>query len=138
MNVCSYNILEVNKMYISDHVINNMEETLKIASDATRLKILFCLLEESDVHSPSDCGCGNPSCHCGDEARSLIEKSVNDIALQIGCSQSLTSHQLKVLKDGNFVKSRKDGTRIYYSLKDAHVREIIKITYEHVTEDEHE
>ena len=125
-------------MYISDHVINNMEETLKIASDATRLKILFCLLEELDVHSPSDCGCGNPSCHCADEARSLIEKSVNDIALQIGCSQSLTSHQLKVLKDGNFVKSRKDGTRIYYSLKDAHVREIIKITYEHVTEDDHE
>ena len=125
-------------MYISDHVINKMEETLKIASDATRLKILFCLLEELDAHSPSDCGCGNPGCHCADEARSLIEKSVNDIALQIGCSQSLTSHQLKVLKDGNFVKSRKDGTRIYYSLKDAHVREIIKITYEHVTEDEHE
>ena len=125
-------------MYISDNVINKMEETLKIASDATRLKILFCLLEEFDVHSPSDCGCGSPSCHCGDENRPLIEKCVSEIALQVGCSQSLVSHQLKVLKDGNFVKARKDSTRIYYSLKDAHVREIIKITYEHVTEDDYE
>ena len=125
-------------MYISDRVINEMEETLKIASDATRLKILFTLLEESDVNSPSDCGCGNPSCHCADEKRQLIEKCVNDIAVQINSSQSLVSHQLKVLKDGHFVKSRKEGTRIYYSLKDAHVREIIKITYEHVTEEDHE
>ena len=125
-------------MYVNDYVINKMEDTLKIASDATRLKILFCLLEELDVNSPSDCGCGSDSCHCADEARPLIEKCVNDIALQIGSSQSLVSHQLKVLKDGNFVKARKEGTRIYYSLKDAHVREIIKITYEHVLEDEHE
>lgn len=123
-------------MYTNDKVINKMEETLKIASDATRLKILFCLLEELDINSPSDCGCGSDSCHIGDESRPLIEKCVNDIAQQVGCSQSLVSHQLKVLKDGNFVKSRKDKTRIYYSLKDAHVREIIKITYEHVLEDE--
>lgn len=125
-------------MYISDNVINKMEDTLKIASDATRLKILFCLLEEFDVHAPSDCGCGSSSCHCADEKRPFIEKCVNDIAIQTGSSQSLVSHQLKVLKDGNFVKARKEGTRIYYSLKDAHVREIIKITYEHVIEDDYE
>ncbi len=138
MNERSYNIIEVSSMNIKDQVINRMENTLKIASDATRLKILFCLLDESDVHAPSDCGCGNPGCHCGDESRPFIEKCVNDIALEVGCSQSLISHQLKVLKDGNFVKSRKEKTRIYYSLKDAHVREIIKITHEHVTEDDYE
>ena len=138
MNERSYNIIEVSSMTIKNQVINKMEETLKIASDATRLKILFCLLEESDVKAPSDCGCGNPACHCGDESRPFIEKCVNDIALEVNCSQSLVSHQLKVLKDGNFVKSRKEKTRIYYSLKDAHVREIIKITFEHVTEDDHE
>ena len=115
-------------MYINDNVINQMQDTLKIAADATRIKILSCLLDEL----------GNKKHHCSldhEEAEEvLLEKCVNDIALQIGASQSLVSHQLKVLKDGDFVKSRKEGTKIYYSLKDEHVREIIQITYEHVLE----
>ena len=98
-------------MEVKEHVINKMQDTLKIAADATRLKIMFCLLKE--------------------------EKCVNDIALEINASQSLVSHQLKVLKDGEFVKSRKEGTKIYYSLKDEHVRHIMEITLEHVLEDEH-
>ena len=97
-------------MDVKSHVINKMQDTLKIAADATRLKIMFCLLEE--------------------------EKCVNDIAGEINASQSLVSHQLKVLKDGEFVKSRKEGTKIYYSLKDEHVRQIMEITLEHVLEDE--
>ena len=121
MNECSYNIIEVNSMYINEKVINKMQDTLKLAGDATRLKILFCLLDESDK-APSF-------------KEKFIEKCVNDIAAQVGCSQSLVSHQLKVLKDGNFVKCKKEGTKIYYSLKDEHVREIVKITYEHVLED---
>ncbi len=108
-------------MYINDKVINKMQDTLKIASDATRLKILFSLLNELDNSG---------------ESSHFVEKCVNDIALQIGASQSLVSHQLKVLKDGGFVKSNKVGTKIYYSLKDEHVQQIMKITYDHVLEDE--
>ena len=108
-------------MYINDSVITKMQNTLKLAGDATRLKILSSLLNELDTNEP---------------CTHFIEKCVNDIALQIGCSQSLVSHQLKVLKDGGFVKARKDGTKIYYSLKDEHVREIMQITYEHVLEEE--
>lgn len=106
-------------MYANDKIVNKMQDTLKIASDATRLKILFCLLNEFDENSEDK----------------LIEKCVNDIALQVGASQSLISHQLKVLKDGGFVKSNKVGTKIYYSLKDEHVLQIMRITYEHVLED---
>ena len=105
-------------MYVNEKAIELMENTLKIAADKTRLKILFSLLEEIDSVK---------------EGRE-IEKCVNDIASQIGASQSLVSHQLKVLKDGDFVKTRKDGTKIYYSLADEHVREIVRITYEHVME----
>lgn len=119
MNNCSYNISEDKLMYINDKVIDQMQDTLKIAGDATRLKIMICLLDEFDKN------------HKNSEE---IEKSVNEIAYQIGASQSLVSHQLKVLKDGDFIKSRKEGTKIFYSLKDEHVREIIKITYEHVLE----
>ena len=105
-------------MYINEKALENMEETLKIAADKTRLKILFSLLEEIDSVK---------------EGRE-VEKCVNDISHQIGASQSLVSHQLKVLKEGDFVKMRKDGTKIYYSLSDEHVREIIRVTYEHVME----
>ncbi len=108
-------------MYTNEKIINKMQDTLKIAADATRLKILFCLLDELDSRNSEG---------------TLVEKCVNDIALQVGCSQSLVSHQLKVLKDGGFVKSNKVGTKIYYSLKDEHVRQIMHITYEHVLEDE--
>ena len=106
-------------MYINDKTIEEMQNTLKIAGDATRLKIMLCLLNEFDSKHNSSLE---------------IEKSVNEISLQIGASQSLVSHQLKVLKDGDFLKSRKEGTKIFYSLKDEHVREIIKITFEHVLE----
>ena len=105
-------------MFINDKVITKMEETLKISADSTRLKILFCLIEESS-----------------DSSHQFVEKCVNDIAIQVGCSQSLVSHQLKVLKDGGFLKSNKVGTKIYYSLKDEHVHQIMRITLEHVLED---
>jgi len=102
-------------MTVNEIALEKMENTLKIASDKTRLKILFCLLENV-------------------EASKEVEKCVNDIALEINASQSLVSHQLKVLKDGDFVKMRKEGTKIYYSLADEHVREIVSITLEHVME----
>ena len=109
-------------MYINDNVIAKMENTLKLAGDSTRLKILFCLLSELDSSEV--------------DSSHFIEKCVNDIDAQVGCSQSLVSHQLKVLKDGNFVKCKKEATKIYYSLKDEHVRQIMEITLEHVLEDE--
>lgn len=109
-------------MFINEQVIIQMQEVLKVAADSTRIKIMSCLLDEFDVTSEND------------KPTKLVEKCVNDIALQIGASQSLVSHQLKVLKEGDFVKSNKIGTKIYYSLKDEHVREILKITYEHVLE----
>ena len=122
MNSHSYNItVRRPYMYINDLTVENMENTLKVAGDKTRIKILFTLLDEFDVSS--------------DNNSHLIEKCVNDIAKQINASQSLVSHQLKVLKESNFVKIRKEGTKVYYSLKDEHVREIIKITYEHVIEE---
>lgn len=96
----------------SEKIIDAMEETLNIASDSTRLKILYSLL-------PSK---GNS------------EKSVSDIIKDIGASQSLVSHQLRVLKDADLIGSRKEGTRVYYYLKDEHVYELIKVVYEHVCE----
>lgn len=64
----------------------------------------------------------------------MIEKSVSEIVVATGCSQSLISHQLKVLRDNDIVKTRRDGLKIYYSLKDGHIKELLDLTLEHVEE----
>ena len=114
--------------------IKKMESLLVTASDATRLKIMLALLDDSLCH------CG----HCEDEHNCssctsldcMIEKCVNDIASEIEASQSLVSHQLKVLKDAELVGTRKERTKVYYSLKDKHVRMLLGVAFDHVMEDE--
>ena len=119
---------------VKNNVIKKMESLLETASDATRLKIMLALLDDSLCH------CGHceekhncSSCHSLD---CMIEKCVNDIASEIGASQSLVSHQLRVLKDADLVGTRKEKTKVYYSLKDKHVRLLLGVAYEHVMEEE--
>ena len=111
--------------------LNKMSQFLKTASDPTRLKIMLSLLDDGQCH----CGCsaiGDCSkCKC---LSCMIEKRVSDIVLEINESQSLVSHQLKTLKEADFVKDRKEGTSIYYSLKDGHVKELLSVVKEHVEE----
>ena len=119
---------------IKETTIQKMEKLLETASDKTRLKIMLALLDDSLCH------CG----HCEEEHNCsacstldcMIEKCVNDIANEISASQSLVSHQLKVLKDAELVGTRKEGTKVYYSLKDKHVRMLLGVAYDHVMEDE--
>lgn len=93
----------------SDETIDKMEDLLNIASDSTRLKILYAI---SDT-----------------------EKSVNEIVDAVGASQSLVSHQLQVLRKAHLVSTRKNGTHVYYSLDDDHVNRLLTLVYEHVNED---
>lgn len=111
--------------------IKKMESLLETASDATRLKIMFALLDDDQCACGGEHECG--SCHALD---CMIEKCVNDIANEIGASQSLVSHQLKVLKDADLVSTRKEKTKVYYSLKDKHVRLLLGVAYEHVMEED--
>ena len=126
MNGHSYNIA------MKSNVIEKMEVLLKIAADQTRIKIMLSLLDESKC----DCSCGAKDCS---ECRCLscmIEKCVGDIVKETGASQSLISHQLKVLKDADLVKTRKDKQKVYYSLSDGHIKELLNVVKEHVLEKE--
>ncbi len=87
---------------------NEMGELFKIFGDPTRLKILFVLFEK--------------------------EVCVCDIADIIGMQQSAVSHQLRILKQTNLVKYRRDGKTIYYSLSDDHVKTIFLMAKEHIEE----
>lgn len=77
----------------------------------------------------------------GDSTRSKIlwaldncEMCVCDIAVLLGMSKSAVSHQLRVLRDSDLVRYRRDGKVVFYSLADEHVREIFEMAVAHLDE----
>ncbi len=91
--------------------IDMLADFFKAFGDGTRLKII-CVLDKV-----------NELCVC-------------DIANAIGMTKSAVSHQLKYLRKLRFVKSRKDGKVVYYSLADNHVKDLYEIGMEHIGENE--
>ena len=92
----------------TDEELYRLSGLFKLFGDQTRIKILYTLLEG--------------------------ERCVQDIADHIGMSQSSVSHQLRILKQSQLVKFRRDGKTLYYSLADEHVCRIISQGMEHVEE----
>ena len=92
----------------NEETIDRMEGMLNIASDSTRLKILYTLIGE--------------------------EKSVSEIVEAVEASQSLVSHQLQILRKSDLVSLRKEGTSVIYSLADEHVEALLSVVHENVKE----
>ncbi len=91
-----------------DDILMDLADAFKIFSDFTRVKILYALIQ--------------------------AEMCVCDISSLLGMTKSSVSHQLRVLRQSNLVKYRKEGRVIYYSIADSHVELIIKQCMEHVME----
>lgn len=94
---------------LSDEAINAMAESFKALGDPTRLRILSLLF--------------------------IGERSVGGLAEYLDVSQSAVSHQLRILRNLNIVRYRKDGREVYYTLADEHVRDIFSRTLEHIIHD---
>ena len=47
-------------------------------------------------------------------------------------TQSAISHQLRILKQADLVKSRREGKSVCYSLADGHVETILRQGLEHI------
>lgn len=62
------------------------------------------------------------------------EMCVCDLAALLGVTKSAVSHQLKSLRLARLVTYRKDGQIVYYSLADDHVRRILDLGFEHISE----
>jgi DNA-binding transcriptional ArsR family regulator len=60
------------------------------------------------------------------------ELCVCDLAALLGMSQSATSHQLRILRNLNLVRTRKEGRIVYYALDDDHIRELFQRGVEHI------
>ncbi|HEU24747.1 MAG TPA: transcriptional regulator [Mesoaciditoga lauensis] len=67
----------------------------------------------------------------------LLEKGdtcVGKIVEELGIKQSTVSNQLKILKLGGAVKTRKEGNKIFYSIADSHISNLLIALSEHVKE----
>lgn len=60
-------------------------------------------------------------------ALSISEMCVGDIADVLMLNQTTISHQLKLLKEQNLVKSRRLGKTIFYSLTDDFVSQLMSV-----------
>ena len=92
-----------------DEELRDLAEFFKVFGDATRLKILNVLL--------------------------CSELCVQDISKAVGMSESAVSHQLRVLKQMDLVKNRREGKTIFYSPADTHIITILSTGIEHIEED---
>ena len=84
-------------------------ELFKIFADPTRLRILSALATE--------------------------ELCVCDLQVALEMTQSAVSHQLSVLKRARLVRYRKEGKTVFYSLDDDHVRQILDVAMDHLSEE---
>ena len=92
-----------------EETLYDLAELFKVFGDSTRIKILWAL----------------------DEA----EMCVCDIAFLLNMTQSAISHQLRVLKQAELVKSRREGKIVFYSLEDEHVKQIFDQGLIHILEE---
>lgn len=91
-----------------DETLKHVADLYKKFSDFTRVKIMYML--------------------------SVSELCVCDISDLLDMSQPAVSNHLKVLKQANLVKSRRQGKMMFYSLADGHVETILAQGIEHVEE----
>lgn len=86
----------------------DLADFFKVFADTTRIKILYVLLKQ--------------------------EMCVCDIAQTLEMTQSAISHQLRILKQMDLVKNRREGKTIYYSLADNHIVSILSQGMDHINE----
>ena len=96
------------KIIPREDILYDLANLFKIFSDPTRIRIMYAL--------------------------TAGELCVCDIASVLNMTQSAISHQLRVLKQSELVKFRRDGKTVYYSLADSHVETILSQGLEHVQE----
>lgn len=101
-------IQKVRKKMPAEDELYALADFYKVFGDATRIKILYVLLESQ-------------MCVC-------------DLAELLNMTQSAISHQLRVLKQMKLVKNRREGKTVYYSLADGHIQAIISQGMEHIRE----
>jgi ArsR family transcriptional regulator, lead/cadmium/zinc/bismuth-responsive transcriptional repressor len=63
------------------------------------------------------------------------ELCVCDLAAATGINRTTVSHQLRTLREGRIVRSRREGRVIFYALDDDHVRDLLAMGIAHAAEE---
>lgn len=99
-------VTETKAILPDEETCYDLADFFKVFGDSSRIKLLFAL-EKGEM------------CVC-------------DIAASLSMTQSAVSHQLRVLRQNDLVKFRKDGKVAYYSLDDDHVLTVLQQGYSHI------
>lgn len=102
-------LLEIKKHSLDEEVIIKLSVFFKAMSEPTRLKIIHALSQTAEL-------------------------CVYHICCLLEMSPSAVSHQLRVLRQLDLVKTRKEAQSVYYSLKDKHVLQTFNQGLEHIVE----
>ena len=102
------NVRKAKEQMPEEEVLYDMAEFFKVFGDSTRIKIISALFES--------------------------EMCVCDLSAALNMTQSAISHQLRVLKQANLVKFRREGKVVYYTLSDDHVKDIFNQGLVHIQE----
>jgi DNA-binding transcriptional ArsR family regulator len=84
---------------LADDQVGLMVEVFRMLADATRVRVLWALVDD--------------------------ELSVNDLAQYVGKPAPSVSQHLAKLRMARLVRTRRDGTTIFYSLENEHVRQLV-------------
>lgn len=101
-------VKKVQKHMLEEDLIEDLADFFKLFGHSTRIKILQALL--------------------------VSEMCVCDLSYTLDMTQSAISHQLRLLRDADLVKTRRAGRSIYYSLSDSHISSILNEGLDHVQE----
>jgi DNA-binding transcriptional ArsR family regulator len=93
-------VAQARKHAPADELLAVVVETFEALADPTRARMLYALTQQ-------------PMC-------------VRDLALLVGISESAISHQLRLLRDRDLVKSQRAGNVIIYSVASSHVAAIFR------------
>lgn len=89
--------------------VQDVELIFKALADPTRLKIAYALTLTEEL-------------------------CVNDVAHIIDSTTATASHHLRLLKNMNLARYRKEGKVVFYALDDDHVRQLVYIAMVHAKE----
>jgi ArsR family transcriptional regulator len=88
--------------------LRKMADIFQVLADKTRLRI-FKVLDKKEL-------------------------CVSDIAKKLDMTQSAISHQLRILRQADLVRTQRKGKKVFYRIADKHVFCIIKDCLDHVKE----
>ena len=85
---------------VSEQAVRELAQVFKLLSDETRLRILFYLAQNSEIH-------------------------VTDLCNRLGQSQPAVSHHLALLRVSGLIESRREGKHNFYSVRTDHFGELL-------------